>query len=122
MVSASSGVNAGGTFTYSGPSGQAENALINAGFENYFGDSFNPVPAHFSTNEYTAVDFRSAGQDGAASGHFTVHEPVLRIEHGITVPLSATTPTTGTLHLGEHNPYTGGSWEHLKEVWNYIFR
>ncbi|MBI3662049.1 MAG: hypothetical protein HY234_03240 [Acidobacteria bacterium] len=118
-----SGVTAGGTFTYSGTYGQAEGALMNAGFQNYFGDTFNPIPGHFSTYNYNAVDFRSPGRPGAGagSGHFTVREPVLRIEHGITIRLSQTVPTTGTLHLGEHNPYTGGMWSHIKEVLKYIF-
>jgi len=38
---------------------------------------------------------------------------------GFAVPVKATVPTTGTLHLGETNPFTGGLREHVSEVINY---
>jgi hypothetical protein len=70
---------------------------------------------------YTAFDMRSPGaQGGAASGHFTVDEPVLRFDMW-TVP-EIGVPTTGNLHLGEHNAFNGGFLEHTKEVLNYLLK
>jgi hypothetical protein len=87
---------------------------------------------HPSTDTYNTVDYRSAGAEGtgAGSGHFTVYEPIrkefipprggpgrTRIP-GMTVriPVRDTVPTTGEVHFGEHNPFTGGFFEHMREV------
>lgn len=116
-----SGVNAGGTFKYSGNYGDAEATLLKAGFQPYLGDAFDPF--HLSTYSYAAVDFRSPGAPGtgAGSGHFTVHEPRTILEHGMIIRLTWTVPTTGTLHLGEHNVYNGGLIDHTIEVLKYLF-
>jgi hypothetical protein len=116
-----SGVNAGGTFNYNGTYGDADAALVKAGFQHYFGDESDPF--HPSTHTYGAVDFRSAGAQGtgAGSGHSTVREPWITLEHGIIVPLTLTRPTTGTLHLGGHNVYNGGLIDHTIEVLKYLF-
>ena len=116
-----SGVNAGGTFKYSGNYGDAEAALLNAGFQAYPGDAFDPF--HLSSYGNAAVDFRSPGAagTGAGSGHFTVYEPRIILEHGMIIHLTWTTPTRGTLHLGEHNVYNGGLIDHTIEVLKYLF-
>ena len=116
-----SGVNAGGTFKYSGNYGDAEAALLKAGFQAYPGDAFDPF--HLSSYGNAAVDFRSPGAagTGAGSGHFTVYEPRTILEHGMIIHLTWTTPTRGTLHLGEHNVYNGGLIDHTIEVLKYLF-
>ena len=71
------GISAGGSFSYAGKSDSAAKALNAAGFNHYFGDNFNtehpPVKG-----VYNAVDYRSVGDpdNGALSGHFTLHAPV----------------------------------------------
>ena len=114
-----SNVTAGGTFTFNGTADQAEAALDKAGFNSFvshIGDLFDPY--HLSGLNFDAVDYRSpGGKGGANSGHFTVHEPVIQIDR-FRIPLRDTVPTYGDVHLGEHNPYTGGLGEHLKEVKN----
>jgi len=123
-------ITAQGTWTFNGPTAQAERTLEAAGYTHYTLDGLNVF--HPSTETYDAVDYRSAGAEdtGAGSGHFTVHEPVThtyiparggpgrtRIP-GTSARISArdTVPTTGDVHFGEHNPFTGGIGEHMKEV------
>jgi hypothetical protein len=74
-------------------------------------------PYHPSGLDFDTAEFRSPGQKGtgANSGHFTVHEPVIQVDRW-RIPLWGTVPTRGDVHLGEHNPYTGGAAEHLREV------
>jgi len=114
-----SNVTAGGYFRFGGTADQAEAALDRAGFNSWIshiGDLFDPY--HLSGLNFDAVDYRSpGGRGGANSGHFTVHEPVIQIDR-FRIPLRDTVPTYGDVHLGEHNPYTGGLGEHLKEVKN----
>jgi RHS repeat-associated protein len=112
-----SGVNAGGTFSYNGTPDQTESALQKAGFTHYFGDNFDPF--HLSTKDYRAADYRSAGAvgTGAGSGHFTVHEPWVLVDNQVFM-FKPSSPTSGTLHLGESNPYTGGLVDHTKQVIN----
>ncbi len=114
-----SNVTVGGSFEFSGTAEQAEAALDRAGFNSLIsriGDVFDPF--HLSGFNFDAVDFRSpGGKGGANSGHFTVHEPVIQLGR-FRIPLRDTVPTYGDVHLGEHNPYTGGLGEHLKEVIN----
>jgi RHS repeat-associated protein len=103
------GISAGGTFTYAGNADSAAKALNAAGFTHYWEDKFNGE--HPSVKGvYNAVDYRSAGDpnNGAGSGHFTLHVPV-----GPGGPSSV-----GDLHLGEHNPYTTvpGFLDHAGEV------
>jgi len=107
-------VTAGGAFTYSGTSQQAQSALEAAGFHHYSSDEYDIL--HPSSLTYHAIDFRSAGQPGtgAGSGHFTVHDP-----WGLANPFTALGPTPGDVHLGEHNNSTpGGFWPHTQEVIN----
>jgi hypothetical protein len=75
-----------------------------------------------STAEYRAFDMRTPGSEGTGtgSGHASVHEPWILLEHGIVAKLSDTVPTKGTIHLGETNPYNGGLIQHTKEVINYL--
>jgi RHS repeat-associated protein len=112
-----SGVNAGGTFSFNGTPDQTESALGKAGFTHYFGDNFDPF--HLSTKDYRAADYRSAGAagTGAGSGHFTVHEPWVLIDNQVFM-FKPSSPSSGTLHLGESNPYTGGLIDHTKQVIN----
>jgi RHS repeat-associated protein len=114
-----SGVSAGGTFSFDGTPDQAEDALAKAGFSHYFLDNFDPF--HLSTKDYRAADYRSAGAagTGAGSGHFTVHEPWETVD-GLVLGFRPSSPTEGTLHLGESNPYTGGLVDHTKQVWNQM--
>ena len=103
------GISAGGSFTYGGSADSAAKALNGAGFNHYWEDNFNKE--HPSVKGvYNAVDYRSAGDpnNGAGSGHFTIHVPV-----GPGGPSSV-----GDLHLGEHNPYTTvpGFLDHAGEV------
>jgi RHS repeat-associated protein len=102
-----SGVNAGGTFSFNGTPDQTESALGKAGFTHYFGDNFDPF--HLSTKDYRAADYRSAGAagTGAGSGHFTVHEPWVLIDNQVFM-FKPSSPSSGTLHLGEYNPYSSG--------------
>jgi RHS repeat-associated protein len=111
---AAGNISAGGAFTYSGTSQQAESALEGAGFHHYSSDEYDFL--HPSSLTYHAVDFRSAGQPGtgAGSGHFTVKEPWM-----LANPFTALGPTPGDVHLGEHNNSTpGGFWPHTQEVIN----
>ncbi len=114
------GVNAGGTFTYAGTYPQAESALVKTGFIQYSGDDTNIF--HASGYDYNAVDFRTPGQEGtgANSGHVTVEEPKVSVgQWGMRVTDPSVAPTTGTLHLGEHNPFSynrEGFWPHTGEV------
>jgi len=107
-------VSAGGTFSYNGKTiEQGEAALEKAGFQHYSRDDYDIF--HLSTVDYRAQDFRSAGAPGtgAGSGHFTVHEPWARGLYPV--------PTTGDVHLGEHNAYTpGGFRPHTEEVVNTL--
>ncbi len=110
-------VTAGGTFTFNGTSEQTENALAKAGFLHYSSDEYDIL--HPSTFSYKAVDFRSPAQPGtgAASGHFTVHEPWPTLHEGGAYTKLEETPTQGDLHLGEHNNSTpGGFLPHSGEV------
>ena len=88
-----------------------------AGFTHSFWDEFDFL--HPSTEDYKAVEYRSAGAvgTGAGSGHFTVHEPWMLVDHTF-VRLNTSPPTWGTVHLGESNPYTGGLIDHTKQVVN----
>jgi len=114
---AKSSISAGGTFSYNGTPDQTESALGKAGFTHYFGDNFDPF--HLSTKDYRAADYRSAGTPGtgAGSGHFTVHEPWVLVDNQVFM-FKPSSPSSGTLHLGESNPYTGGLIDHTKQVIN----
>jgi hypothetical protein len=115
-------ITAHGTFSFNGTADQAEKALESTGYVHYNRDDLNVL--HPSTNTYNAVDYRSPGarDTGADSGHFTVHEPVSILRFPGDRPVQyvripeATVPTSGDVHFGEHNPFTGGLSEHLKEV------
>jgi hypothetical protein len=112
-----SAVSAGGTFSFNGNAEQATSALQAAGFNHYGWDMFDPF--HPSTANYDAIDFRSpGGAGGAGSGHFSVHQPVLRFEQWKIPEVGV--PTYGDVHLGEHNAYTGGFWEHAGETWRWF--
>jgi RHS repeat-associated protein len=119
--SVGSGITAGGTFNYNGTYGQAEAALRIAGYFNYGWDAIDFF--HPSTPEHGTVDFRSPGApgSGAGSGHFAVHEPwMMAPEVRNFIPLPANAPTSGDVHLGEHNPYTGGLRSHVVEVIGHL--
>jgi hypothetical protein len=123
-------VTARGTWSFNGSVDQAEMSLELAGFKHYALDGLNFL--HPSTDTYNTVDYRSAGAEGtgAGSGHFTVYEPIRKVFipprggpgrtriPGTTVRISVrdTVPTTGDVHFGEHNPFTGGFFQHMTEV------
>jgi len=114
-----SNVTAGGYFNFTGTADQAEAALDRAGYNSWIshlGDLFDRY--HPSGLDFDAVDYRSpGGVGGANSGHFTVHEPVIQIDRW-RIPVRATVPASGEVHLGEHNPYTSlaGALAHFREV------
>jgi RHS repeat-associated protein len=116
-----------GTWSYNGSSEQAVQALERAGYNNYLRDTFNIF--HPSTDTYSAVDYRSAGdENGRGSGHFTIHIPVtqiripgpddLRVTRGWPARIleRGTVPATGEVHFGETNPWVGSAIQHGKEI------
>jgi RHS repeat-associated protein len=113
-----SNVNAFGTFTYNGNANQAVAALQQAGFQHYTQDEYLD-PFHLSTNTYNAYDLRApGGQGGAGAGHVMVEFPVVSTygEGAQRIPIT-TVPTSGTLDLGDHNPWNGGFGAHFGEAW-----
>jgi RHS repeat-associated protein len=116
-----------GTFTFNGTAAEAAKSLERAGYTNDPRDAINIY--HPSTDEYKAIEYRSAGegQTAANSGHFTLHEPVTTTRHIYLIGAGpggaatfktpkGTVPVSGEVHFGEHNPWTGGLFGHSKEL------
>jgi len=116
-----------GTFKFNGTAAEAAKALERAGYTNSHWDDFNIY--HLSTDEYNAIEYRSAGEGETAknSGHFTLHQPVTYRrdryligagpggEARVRVPTD-TVPVGGEVHFGEHNPWNGGLFGHGPEL------
>ena len=101
---------------------EAATALAKAGFASSTIDDLVNI-FHMSNTLANARNFRSAGNsiDGSGSGHFTVWQRVINDGHFIRVPLSAV-PTSGDLHLGEHNPWRSVSAfrNHARELMKHL--
>lgn len=84
-----------GSFNFNGTSAQAQAALQKAGFSHYLGTE-------------GGIEYRSPGSAfmGASSGHFIIDRNP-----------NVSVPAAGTMHFGEHNPYSLFGWgPHIPEA------